>query len=61
MTEERETRFSRQAPLLGEEGMRSMTFSTVLIHGLNGVGVEIGISFLFFSFLFYRIFHLEIT
>eukprot|EP00026_Physarum_polycephalum_P001819 Phypoly_transcript_01822.p1 GENE.Phypoly_transcript_01822~~Phypoly_transcript_01822.p1 ORF type:complete len:1003 (+),score=201.81 Phypoly_transcript_01822:109-3117(+) len=39
--EERETRFSRQAPLLGEEGMKSMSLSTVLIHGLNGVGVEI--------------------
>ena len=40
---EDEIRFSRQAPLLGEDGMKCISSSTVLIHGLGGVGVEIGI------------------
>lgn len=40
--ESAETRFSRQVPLLGEDGMRSIATSTVLIHGLGGIGVEIG-------------------
>jgi molybdopterin/thiamine biosynthesis adenylyltransferase len=37
-----EVRFSRQFPLLGEDGMKGLQASTVLLHGLNGVGVEIG-------------------
>jgi molybdopterin/thiamine biosynthesis adenylyltransferase len=48
--EHREVRFSRQAPLLGEEGMKSIANSSVLIHGLGGVGVEIG-TFSVISFL----------
>lgn len=39
---DQETRFSRQASLLGEDGMKSISNSIVLLHGLNGVGIEIG-------------------
>lgn len=50
-----ESRFSRQLPLFGEDGMQRVASSTVFIHGLNGLGVEIGNSYfilLMYSFSF---------
>lgn len=38
-----DVRFSRQLPLLGEDGMLSLASSTIIIHNLNGLGAEIGI------------------